>query len=101
MRMLMHVEFPIEPFNSAVRDGSAGAKIQKILADIKPEAAYFSEYDGCRGGTLVININDSSEVPRFAEPFFLTFNAKCRFRIAMNGDDLGRAGLEALGKQWG
>ena len=44
MRMLLHVEFPIEPFNSAVRDGSAGAKIQKILEAIKPEAAYFSEH---------------------------------------------------------
>lgn len=43
MRMLMHVQFPLEPFNTAVRDGSAGQKIQKILEAIKPEAAYFSE----------------------------------------------------------
>jgi hypothetical protein len=100
MRMLMHVEFPIEPFNSAVRDGSAGMKIQKILADLKPEAAYFSEYDGCRGGTLVVNVNDSSQVPSLAEPFFLAFNARVRFRIAMTPEDLGRSNLEALGKKW-
>jgi len=42
MRMLMNVEFPLEPFNARVRDGSAGAKIQKILEAIKPEAAYFA-----------------------------------------------------------
>jgi hypothetical protein len=39
MRMLMHVQFPVEPFNTAVRDGSAGQKIQKILEAVKPEAA--------------------------------------------------------------
>jgi hypothetical protein len=49
MRMLMHVECPLEPFNTAVRDGSAGPKIQRILEAIKPEAAYFSEHDGRRG----------------------------------------------------
>ncbi len=100
MRMLMHVEIPAEPFNAAVRDGSAGQKIQKMLAEIKPEAAYFSEYDGCRGCTLVVNVNDSSEIPRLAEPFFLTFNAKVRFRVAMTPEDLGRANLDEIGKRW-
>lgn len=99
--MLMHLEIPAEPFNSMIRDGSAGQKIQKILADVKPEAAYFSEYDGCRGGTLVVNVNDPSEVPRLAEPFFITFGAKVRFRVAMTPEDLGRAGLDELGKKWG
>jgi hypothetical protein len=100
MRMLMHVQFPLEPFNSAVRDGSAGKKIQKILEAIKPEAAYFSEHSGRRGGTLVVNVNDSSDVPSFAEPFFLTFNAEVEFRIAMTPEDLGRSNLDALGKKW-
>jgi hypothetical protein len=101
MRMLMHVELPLEPFNTCVRDGSAGAKLQKILADLKPEAAYFSESEGHRGGTLVINVNESSEIPRFAEPFFLMFNAECKFRIAMTPEDLGRSGLQQLAKKWG
>jgi hypothetical protein len=38
MRMLLHVKFPNEPFNSYVKEGTAGAKIQKILAELKPEA---------------------------------------------------------------
>jgi hypothetical protein len=100
MRMLMHVEFPIEPFNSAVRDGSVGPKMQKILEAIKPEAAYFSEHHGHRGGTFVVNLKDPSEVPAFAEPFFLTFNAEVEFRIAMTPEDLARGGLDALGKKW-
>ena len=80
MRMLMQVKFPLEPFNSAVRDGSAASKIQKILAELKPEAAYFTEHDGCRGGTMVVDLKDASEIPRVAEPFFLLFNASVQLR---------------------
>lgn len=100
MRMLVHVRFPLEPFNSAVRDGTAGEKIQRILESIKPEAVYFTEQNGHRGGTLVVNVKDSSEVPALAEPFFLTFNAEVEFRIAMTPEDLARSGLDALGKKW-
>jgi hypothetical protein len=98
--MLMHVRFPLEPFNSAVRNGTAGEKIQRILESVKPEAVYFTEQNGHRGGTLVVNVKDSSEVPALAEPFFLTFNAEVEFRIAMTPDDLARSGLDALGKKW-
>lgn len=100
MRMLLHVEFPPEPFNSAVRDGSIGKKMKAILDDLKPEAAYFTEYDGCRGGTMIINVDSPSQVPKIAEPWFLYFNAEVKFRIAMTPEDLGKAGLEALGKKW-
>jgi hypothetical protein len=98
--MLVHVEFPLEPFNAMVRNGTAGQKIQKILETIKPEAAYFTEFDGKRGGTLVVNVNNASDVPALAEPFFLTFNAEIRVRIAMTPEDLGKANLETLGKAW-
>jgi hypothetical protein len=100
MRMLMQVQFPLEPFNSAVRDGSAGPKMQKILEAIKPEAVYFSEQDGRRGGVLVVNVKDPSEIPFLAEPWFLLFNASVEFRIAMTPEDLARADLEGLGKRW-
>ena len=101
MRMLMHVHFPIEPFNSAVRDGTAGEKIGRILEAIEPEATYFSEQDGNRGCTLVVNVDSASDVPRLAEPFFLTFEAAVEFRICMTPEDLGASGLEQLGEEWG
>lgn len=101
MRMLIDFQFPIGPFNEAVRDGSVGGKIQRILEAIKPEAAYFTERDGCRGGLFLVNVNNPSDVPAIAEPLFLTFNAEVRFRIVMTPEDLGRANLEAIGKQWG
>ena len=75
MKMLMHVRFPLEPFNAAVRDGSAGQKLQKILEAIKPDATYFTAGNGQRGGTFVVNVDDPSDIPALAEPFFLTFDA--------------------------
>ena len=100
MRMLFHVMLPHEPFNAAVKDGTVGKKIQAILADLKPEAVYFTEYEGRRGAIMIVNIDEPSQVPRFAEPWFLQFNADCRFHIVMTPEDLAKAGLDALGKKW-
>jgi len=98
--MLMHVKMPHEPFNTAVRNGSAGKTIERILADTKPEAVYFTEYDGRRGAIIIVNVADASKVPALGEPWFLSFNADVTFHIVMSPDELGRAGLDALGKKW-
>jgi hypothetical protein len=100
MRILLHVRIPHEEFNATVRDGSAEKKMKQILEQTKPEAVYFTEYDGRRGAIMIININDPSEVPKFSEPWFLLFNADVQFHIAMTPEELGRAGLEKLGKKW-
>ena len=75
MRMLLKVKIPHEEFNQAVRDGSIGSKIRRILEDIKPEAVYFTEPHGQRGAILSIDVADPSKAPSFAEPWFLAFNA--------------------------
>lgn len=100
MKMLLMVECPNEPFNSFVRAGTIGQVIKQILDCIKPEAVYFTEQDGRRGAILVIDVQDSSEIPAFSEPFFLHFNATCKFRIVLNAEDLQKSGLEALGQKW-
>ncbi len=100
MRALIHVKFPIEPFNSAVRKGTAGDILKRILDEIKPEAAYFTENNGQRGAVLVVDVADPSKVPAIAEPFFLSFNAQVEFHVAMSPEELGRAGLESMGKKW-
>ena len=101
MRMLMQTKIPHDKFNDAVRDGTAGQKMQRILDATKPEAVYFTEYDGHRGAIMIVNVDDPSQVPSFAEPWFLLFNADVEFHIVMSPDDLGRAGLDALAKKWG
>ena len=100
MRMLFHAVFPHEPFNAYVSDGSIGAKMKRILDDLKPEAAYFTEVDGRRSAVLILQMNDTSQIPGIAEPWFLTFNADCHFHPAMVPEDLAKADLATLGKKW-
>ncbi|MFZ0636924.1 MAG: hypothetical protein WA755_13390 [Candidatus Acidiferrales bacterium] len=100
MLMLLHVRIPNETFNAAVKDGTAGKKLKRILDELKPEAAYFTEDNGHRGALLVVNVADASKVPMFAEPWFLLFSATCEFRIAMTPDDLAKAGLDSIAKKW-
>jgi hypothetical protein len=40
-RMLMRVSAPVETGNAAAKAGTLGSTVQKLLADLKPEAAYF------------------------------------------------------------
>lgn len=101
MRMLMIVTMLHAPFNAAVKDGSVGANMKKMLDAQKPEAAYFTELCGNRTGVLVVNLTDASQIPAFAEPRFLNFQADVQLHPTLTPADLAHAGLDKLGKQWG
>ena len=88
------------PWLAAVKNGTAGSKLSRILEAIKPEAVYFTEQNGQRGAVLIVDLPDPSKIPALAEPWFLTFEADVEFRVVMSPDDLKRAGLDELGKQW-
>jgi hypothetical protein len=93
MRMLLRVSIPAEAGNTAAKAGALGSTIEKILADIKPEAAYFlADDDGQRSGSIIFDMKDSSEIPSIAEPWFLAFNATISLRPVMNPQDLAKAG---------
>jgi hypothetical protein len=66
--MLLKVKFPPDEFNKAVKDGTAGQKIRRILEDTKPEAVYFTEQNGRRGAILIVHLDDPAGVPALAEP---------------------------------
>jgi hypothetical protein len=100
MKILLNVKIPHQKFNAAVKDGSAGAKLNKILDAIKPEAVYFTDQDGCRSAVLVVDLPDASKIPALAEPWFLTFEADVQVRVVMTPEDLKKSGLDEIGKKW-
>lgn len=103
MRMMMHMTIPVETGNEAAKSGMLGKTLSKILSDLKPEAAYFMATEsGERGGFIVFDMKDSSEIPGITEPFFLAFNAKIQMWPAMSAQDLanGMPGLERAVKEF-
>ncbi len=104
MRMLLRVSIPVESGNAAAKAGTLGTTIEKILADLKPEAVYFMADDnGNRSGSIVFDMQDQSQIPAIAEPWFLAFNAKVSFRPVMTPQDLAKAGpsIASAAKQYG
>ncbi len=100
MRMMVQFKLPLEPFNSMVKKGTIGPTIEKVLGDMKPEAVYFSELNGQRGGIAIVDVADPSKVPSIAEPLFLAFNASVEFHVVMSPEDLAKAGLDEIGKKY-
>ncbi len=92
MRMLLKASIPVEAGNATIKSGSLGSKIESILAEQKPEAAYFTLDNGMRTGFIFLDIQDSSQLPAILEPWFLAFNASIELTPVMNGEDLGKAG---------
>ena len=100
MRMMMTVTFPVETFNAAVRDGTAAMKMGRILEEIKPEAAYFTDTDGKRSGVLIVNLTDASQIPALAEPWMLLFSASIQLKPVMTIEDLKASGLDKIGARY-
>ena len=103
MRFLMRWEMPTEAGNAALEDPKFGDKVQAMLKDMKAEAAYFTTLNGHRGGYIVINMDDASQMVAMAEPVFFGFKAKVKFIPVMLPQDLAKgmpAAAKAI-KKWG
>jgi hypothetical protein len=96
--MMLQMSIPVEAGNAAVLNGTLGATLQKLIADLKPEASYFvANENGERSGFLVFDMKESSQIPAIAEPLFLGLHARIKLMPVMNGEDLAK-GLGALHK---
>jgi len=95
MRMLLHVTLDTEAGNRAILDGSIATTMGQFVEKTKPEAAYFGPHNGRRSAMFVFDMQDSSQIPAIAEPFFIGLGADIEMTPVMNLDDLQR-GLAAV-----
>ena len=95
MRVMAKVSMDVERANDAIRSGAIGKLMQRTMERWHPEAAYFTTFDGRRTAFFVLDLPDTSDMPPFAEPFFMELGAEVQFSPAMNPDDLQK-GLSKL-----
>ena len=63
MRIMLKFTFPTtEESNALIRDARIEQTMETILGKLQPEAAYFGAIDGKRGGYLVVNMEEESEL---------------------------------------
>jgi hypothetical protein len=94
MKFIIEVEFPLKPFNTYVRQGTAGEKIGEVLGTIKPEVMYFTDSGVGRGAIMIVDLDTAAAAPHVTEPLMLTFNASVHYRVAMSPEELQSAGLD-------
>lgn len=93
MRMMVRWQVPVERGNETVSDGTMAETIQRLMAALSPEAAYFYAEAGERAGMMVFDLDDPARIPEIAEPLFHGLDAAVEFIPVMNPDDL-KKGLE-------
>jgi hypothetical protein len=69
MRFMITFRVPPEKGNAAMKDGSFIPAFQSVMEDLQPEAAYLADIEGARGGYLVVNMDDASQIPAIADRY--------------------------------
>jgi hypothetical protein len=88
MRLIYRFSIPVQKGNEAACDGTLAQALKDLVERLKPEAAYFHLVEGRRGGTIVFNATDQSEMPEINEPLFAKLDAKIDIQPAISLDEL-------------
>jgi hypothetical protein len=104
VRILITFRINPEKGDQLIKEGRLGETMGSILEELQPEAAYFTDVEGTRGGILVVNMEDASQIPNFVEPLFLQVGATVNLQPVMTVEDMrGPAGeaLEQMAQRYG
>lgn len=86
--MLMKVQMDTAAANGAIRDGSLPDIFRSVLGALNAEAAYFTADDGMRTALIFFEMEDSSDIPPAAEPFFMGLGAGITLSPVMNVEEM-------------
>ena len=98
MRILLTFSMNPEKGDQLIKEGRIGESLGGILDELQPEAAYFTDVEGTRGGFLVVNMEDAAQIPAITEPLFLEVGATVHMQPVMTLEDLRGPAGEALGQ---
>jgi hypothetical protein len=103
MRFMLKAVMDTERGNALAKAGTLGSTIQRILDELKSEAAYFTDDHCNRTAYVFFDMKENSEVPAIAEPWFLALNAHVEFHAVMAPEDLKKAapGIAKAAKTFG
>ena len=100
MRFLIKARPSIDHVNRHIKEGSFDERMKRILSELKPEATYFLEEEGRRTCIMIVDMQQTSEIPKYGEPFF-HMGAEVFIHPVMTPEDLAKSNLAELGKKWG
>lgn len=101
MRFMVTFRIPMDEGNALIKDGRIGPAMESILDDLKPEAAYLAEIEGARGGYLIVNMDDGSQIPAIAEPLFLGLGATVQIHPVFTPDEMPVETLQQAALKYG
>jgi hypothetical protein len=96
VRILLTFSINPEKGDQLVKEGRIGETMGSIMEQLQPEAAYFTDVEGTRGGFLVVNMEDAAQIPAITEPLFLEVGATVHMQPVMTLEDLRGPAGEAL-----
>jgi hypothetical protein len=90
--MMLRMQMPAEAGNAAIKDGRFAKVLSEMMERVKPEAAYFTSFEGDRCAFIVFDMQHPSDIPSIVEPFFDAVHAKVELQPVMTAEDV-QAGL--------
>ena len=88
MKFLVKAIIPVEAGNALVKDPNMKTRMDTIMGDIRPEAVYFTIDNGQRTLYFFVNIENVEDMPRIAEPLWLSLKADVSVLPAFTPEDM-------------
>ncbi len=97
MRMMLKARLDTQAANKLLQQGTMAGVLEKVIASLNPEAAYFGPTAGGRCAYIVFDMTDPSQLPSISEPLFMELNADIDIFPVMDRADL-QAGIAQLNR---
>ncbi len=96
MRVMVKANIPTATGNAAIKNGTMGPTLAKVIETLKPEAVYFTVEGGMRTAFIFFDLKEPSDMPKSGEPLFLELDAQVTITPAMTFEELGQ-GIAKMG----